>query len=208
MCWILCFFSLVFAAPRPSSFTAFDPIALKQALRKDQLDVVKSMGPDGYQFLRRVMLSEAEPYEERWQAVLAMAKIGQHESRQDLEANLKSSTWFLRSSSLLGLSLIEKDFAIKKAKELLHRDRALLVRATALQVLSQSANLDREYLWKELYNPINFRNGRSLSLRASILKVLSLEPRKNEKEKFLFLSNDKDPQIKSISQLALQSTKR
>jgi hypothetical protein len=205
MYWIICFVYLLSAAPHSPSKIAFDPSVLKEALRSDQLTTVKSMGPDGYKYLRQITMSESESIEQRWQAVLAMAKIGQNESRQDLEAYLKSPTWFLRSSSLLGLSLIEKEYAQKKAKELLHSDRALLVRTSALQVLSQSTKIDRDFLWKELYNPINFRNGRGLSIRASLLKVLSQNPQKKEKEKFLFLTNDKDPTVKKLSMQALES---
>lgn len=204
MNFIICLISVVFAAPQTK--IQFERSELKHALQQDRLADVKKMGPQGYKELRQIMLSDTEPMERRWQAILAMAKIGREESRLDLEQNLKNPTWFVRSASLLGLSLIQAEVGEQKAKEAMSRDRALLVRATALQVLSQSKKLDRSFLWKELHNPINFHQGRSLSLRTSIVKVLAQNPKKGENEKFSFLLKEADPEIRQISRGALSDS--
>lgn len=200
---LLCVISLLFAAPQPSITSSFEKKEFLRALQEDRLADVKKMGPVGYKQLRKMMLSDNEPMERRWQAILAMAKIGREDSRLDLEQNLKSPTWFVRSASLLGLSLINSDLGEQKAKELISKDRALLVRASALQVLSQSKKIDRIFLWKQLHNPINFHQGRSLSLRSSILKLLAQNPNKTEKEKFSFLLKEHDPEIRKLSQITI-----
>ena len=176
---------------------------LRAALTQNRLSDVKSMGASGYKSLRDISLSETEPMEQRWRATLAMARIGHKESLVDLELFIKSSTWYMRSASLLGIALVDPELSQRKAKELLSRDPALLVRASALQVLSQEKRMDREFLWKELHNPINFRRGRSLSLRTSILQILSQKPLPAEKSKFALLTNDSHPEIKNISKNVL-----
>ena len=176
---------------------------LRAALTQNRLSDVKNMGAAGYKSLRDISLSETEPMEQRWRATLAMARIGHKESLVDLELFMKSSTWYMRSASLLGIALVDPELSQRKAKELLSRDPALLVRASALQVLSQEKRMDREFLWKELHNPINFRRGRSLSLRTSILQILSQKPLPTEKSKFALLTNDSHPEIKNISKNVL-----
>lgn len=176
---------------------------LRAALTQNRILDVKSMGAAGYKNLREISLSETEPMEQRWRATLAMARIGHKESLVDLELFMRSPTWYMRSASLLGMALVDSQLSQRKAKELLSRDPALLVRASALQVLSQDKKIDREFLWKELHNPINFRRGRSLSLRTSILQVLSKKPLSTEKSKFALLANDSHPEIKNISKNVL-----
>ncbi len=176
---------------------------LRSALTQNRLSDVKKMGSEGYITLKSISLSESEPMEQRWRATLAMARIGQKESLVDLDQLIKSPTWYMRSASLLGMALIDRPRSQAKAKELISSDPALLVRASALQVLSQEKNMDRNFLWKELHNPINFRNGRSLSLRMSILKVLAKNPLPTEKSKFALLANDSHLEIKKISKLTL-----
>lgn len=176
---------------------------LRSALTQNRLSDVKRMGVEGYKNLRDISFAETEPMEQRWRATLAMAKIGQKESLVDLETVLKSPTWYMRSAGLMGMALIDPSLSERKAKVLLSQDPALLVRASALQVLSQKKVMDRDFLWKELSNPINFRRGRSLSLRTSILQLLAKQPLANEKSKFALLKNDSHPEIKKLSQNAL-----
>ena len=191
----LLFISLALALPNKHD--------LRAALTQNRLVDVKKMGAEGYKNLRDISLSETETMDQRWRATLAMARIGHKDSLVDLELFMKSHTWYMRSASLLGMALVDVKLSQQKAKELLSRDPALLVRASALQVLSQEKNLDREFLWKELHNPINFRRGRSLSLRTSILQVLSKRPLATEKSKFALLANDQHPEIKNISKNVL-----
>jgi len=176
---------------------------LRSALTQNRLSDVKSMGSEGYKSLRDISLSEVEPMEQRWRATLAMARIGHKESLVDLELFMKSSTWYMRSAGLFGMALVDSDLSQRKAKQLLSQDPALLVRAAALQVLSQEKRMDRDFLWKQLHNPINFRRGRSLSLRTSILQLLSKKPLPTEKSRFALLTSDSHTEIKNISRNVL-----
>lgn len=192
---LFCIIPLLFSAPIKQD--------LRSALAQERLQELKNMGPDGYKQLRLISFSENESIDQRWKAVLAMAKIGGKESFQELEKHLESPTWYMRSAGLLAMSLVDQKQAHKKAKQMMKTDRALLVRAAALQVLSQDKKLDREFLWQELHNPINFHNGKSLSLRASIIQLLAQSPTSYEKKRFAFLQNDKDSEIQKISKETL-----
>lgn len=201
---VLCLsIALLWAAPSKNDSQIFDKQKLYQSLAQEDLHAIKGMGPEGYIELRRIMQADDRPMAERWSAIIALAKIGRQESIQDLLWTQKQNTWYLRSAGLLALSLVEEDRGEARAKKLMSRDPALLVRATALQVLSQSVNMDRSFLWKELYNPINFHHGKSLSLRESILKVLSANPQKSEAEKFSLLRKEKDQNVSALAEQVL-----
>lgn len=192
---LFCIIPLLFSAPIKQD--------LRTALAQERLHELKSMGPEGYKQLHQISLSENESIDQRWRAILAMAKIGGKESLQELEKHLSHPTWYMRSAGLLGMSLVDQKKAQQNAKQLMKTDRALLVRAAALQVLSQDKKLDREFLWQELHNPINFHNGKSLSLRASIIQLLAQSPVSQEKPRFAFLQKEKDPVIQKISKQTL-----
>ncbi len=197
--------ALLWAAPNKQYPQNLDKQKFYQSLAQEDLMTIKAMGPVGYRELRTLMQTEERPMAERWSAIIALAKIGREDSIQDLLWTQKHTTWYVRSAGLLALSLVEKDRGEARAKKIMSRDPALLVRATALQVLSQSTNMDRDFLWKELYNPMNFHHGKSLSLRESILKVLSENPQKSEAEKFSILRNEKDKTLSALAQRALQN---
>jgi hypothetical protein len=205
MIYLALLIQFVFAVPSQKFPQDFERSHLQQALQRGHLQEIKKMGPQGYRELRQMMFSDSEPMEQRWKAIFAMAKIGQQESREDLKLSLQSRTWFVRSAGLLALSLIEEDKGAAVAKKMMQSDPALLVRASALQVLVQGQNVDRSFLWQELYNPINFHQGRGLSIRKSILKILSENPQPSEKNRFALLSNEKDESIKTLAKKTLEN---
>lgn len=204
---ILCLFlsQFIHAAPHKDFPQNVSIQSVKALLKKaDQVDEIKPLGPQAYKHLREIMLSEKEGMTHRWNAVLAMARIGGHESQPDIDAALKHNTWFIRSAGLLASSIVHKEKGFEKAKQFLRRDPALLVRATALQVMAQEDNMDRDYLWTELHNPLNFHKGQSLSLRLSILKILSKNVRKTESAKFVALMRESDPAVQSLAKDVLE----
>jgi hypothetical protein len=193
------------AAPY-KEFPAKVPISSVRELLRDseQIAKLKDLGPEGYKQLREIMLSEKEPMGARWNAILAMARIGGEESQPDIDLALHHSIWYMRSAGLLASSIIAKDRGTAQAKKSLRNDPALLVRATALQILAQEKNIDREFLWSELYNPLNFHKGESLSLRLSLLKILAKQIRKTESSKFVALMRDKEPGIQNLAKNVLE----
>lgn len=197
---------MAFAAPHSSFPDRIDPVELKTRLIKNEIEEIKKMGPRGYEALIGLMKSENESVEHRWNAVLAVAKIGGTESLADIRFADQNPTWFMRSAGLLAHSLIDLDKGVSRAKNLIHTDGALLVRAAALQVIAQDPQMERDFLWAELYNPLNFKNGRSLSLRLSLLKVLEKNALKKELPKFVALSQEKDEEIRNYSKQIIEKT--
>jgi hypothetical protein len=188
------------AAPYKEFPTKVPASSVKELLRdSEQITKIKDLGPEGYKHLREIMLSEREPMGARWNAILAIARIGGKESQPDIDLALHHSVWYMRSAGLLATSIISKDRGAKQAKKSLRGDPALLVRATALQILAQEKNIDRDFLWDELYNPLNFHKGESLSLRLSLLKILAKQIRKTESSKFVALMRDKEPGIQHLA---------
>jgi HEAT repeat protein len=164
---------------------------------------LKLLGPEAYKRLRDIMFSAEESVDHRWGATLALAKIGGDESLPDLNIAMKNPQWFLRAAALLGKSLIHQDRGIESAKELMRKDPALLVRATALQILAQQEKVDKEFLWTEIYNPINFSNGRGLPIRASILKVLDKNVSAVDTPKLTALMREPNDEIQVLAKASL-----
>lgn len=202
--WLLLIHT-AFAAPMPQYPKHVKTTELKELLASNpEAERIKKMGPKAYEQLTELMFSSNENMNVRWNATLSLAKIGGQESVPELEKALKNDTWFMRSAGLLGLSLVTKNHGEKEAKKLLQEDPALLVRATALQVLAQNNKMDRQFLWGELYNPLNFKGGISLSLRLSLLKVLGKEPQLSDTPKYIALLREDDSEIRQHASVALQ----
>lgn len=202
----LIFLMCSYAAPHTETVSA-QGISYTQVRRLIQFegreDVLKKMGPEGYKHLRTLMMSPEEEVDDRWKATLTLAKIGGEDSVPDLQSALQHNDWFMRSAGLLAMALAQRDLAEEKAKELLHADPALLVRATALQVFAQRKNVDKDFLWAEIYNPINFSNGHGLPLRVSILKVLELHVNAADTAKLTALMRENNSEIQTIAKASL-----
>lgn len=165
--------------------------------------VIKKMGPEAYKHMRDIMLSSNESMEHRWKAALAMAKVGGPQSIPDLEIALKNSQWYMRAAGILGMSIADRKVGAQKAKELMRNDPALLVRATALQVLAQQPKVDKEFLWSEIQNPMNFNNGKSLPIRVSILKVLDKALNHTDTDRLMALSREDNKDIQGFARDSL-----
>lgn len=201
---ILCI-ELIWSAPRPTSFPTEVPYThVKRLIQLDgKEESLKSLGPQAYVHLREIMFRPEESVDDRWKATLTVAKIGGRESLPDLELALASTQWFMRSAGLLGVSVVEREKSLSKAKTFLHSDPALLVRATALQVIAQNKKIDKSFLWSEVYNPLNFNNGKSLPIRLSILRVLENSLTTADTAKLNALLRENNKEIQSFAKTAL-----
>lgn len=198
---------LAWSAPHNSKPDYPDHVSYSQIRRMVQLegkeDLIKKLGPEAYKHMRDLMLSSNESVEDRWKATLALAKVGGPLSVPDLEIVLKNSQWFMRAAGILGIGIADRAIGIQKAKEFMRADPALLVRATALQVLAQQQNLDKDFLWSEIQNPMNFNNGKSLPIRVSILKVLEKSLDHGDTDRLMALSREDNKEIQSIARDSL-----
>ncbi len=205
MIFIALILQLAWSAPHKTDYPA--DVSYSQVRRMVQLDgkeyLIKSLGPEAYKHLREIMFSSTETVEDRWKATLAIAKIGGAQSLPELEVALKNSQWFMRAAGLLGIGIADRAVGVQKAKEFMHADPALLVRATALQVLAQQKNVDKEFLWSEIQNPMNFNNGHSLPIRVSIVRVLEKSLNANDTDRLMALLREDDKEIQSLARESL-----
>ena len=129
----------------------------------------------------------------RWKALMAAAQIRKEKSTVDLLKASSDSQWFMRSAALAALAEYNPSESEKVAKKLL-KDKALVVRSSAVDILSQSSSPEvRDLFWEELHQKYNFKNKQSLWIRPQMLTALALKPK--DQESTLFSQLLKEPEI-------------
>lgn len=159
--------------------------------------------------LREIAFSEKYKMADRWKALTLLTHIDREKAFPLLEKALVSKEWYMRNAGLVGIEHLNPLEAKKAARKLL-KDKALVVRSAAVQVLAKDfVTSDRGLLWEQLYDKKNFRKGQSLWIRSQVLAVLALEPGSLELPLFLQYVNEKDQSVQTASVVALERiTKR
>lgn len=140
----------------------------------------------------------------RWRALMLLTEVNPKESVLELIKATSSPEWFMRNAGLLGLEQVKKGKAVEIARDLI-KDKALVVRSAAVEVLGRNLNPDlRDLLWQELYKEYNFRSDKSLWIRPQILQTLSQNPMEHEGKIFAQLLKDPDQDIQISSVKALE----
>ncbi|MCC6277032.1 MAG: HEAT repeat domain-containing protein [Oligoflexia bacterium] len=170
---------------------------------------LKKMGPRVYADLKRIAFNEDRALGIRWQAFMAMVKIGEKEALPEVDLALRSQDWFMRDAAIRILPILDEDRAYKAAMRALD-DSALVVRSTAvktLKVLKRPESADK--LWNELYSKENFMRNQSLWIRKYIVEALADLAPPNSEEKFIKVLDDDDsllfePAIRGLERLTGQ----
>ena len=160
-----------------------------------------------YKELKAKAFSETEVMAVRWNSLMEMTRMKKHESVIDIKKALGSNTWYMRNAGLIALHSINPEMAFDVAKKQLD-DPALVVRSAAVDVLSKSKNKVaevRELLWKELYSKKNKVKTKSLWIRPQISQYLAVNPQASERERFLALADEKDEEVRTHAEKALQT---
>jgi HEAT repeat protein len=146
-----------------------------------------------------VAFAEDQSMRLRWRALMMAAEGRREKSTQDL---LKASThkqWFMRNAALVALAEVNEPEAQKLAKKLL-KDKALVVRSAAVDVLQKSPRPEvRDLLWEEMNQKYNFRNQESLWIRSQIVEAMAQRPADHELKLFTKFLNDKDARVQAAS---------
>lgn len=171
---------------------------------ENRLHVANQQGRQFYKELIAISFSKDQPMATRWKALTLAAQVGQQKSITDLQKAAKSPDWFMRNAALLSAQEVSKDEAYDMARSLI-KDKALVVRSAAVEVLSQFPNPSvRDLFWEEVYQDYNVKKGQSLWVRSQILNYLSKQPLAHEKSLFASLLKDKDVQVQKTSVAALE----
>lgn len=158
-----------------------------------------------YPGILEIAKDEKQSMSIRWKAVTLASKLKGKDSVSDLKEFLDSKDWYIRNAALIAIDAVSKNEGKQAAKHLL-KDKALVVRSAAVQVLSQ--NMDREVrdlFWEHIDSKQNFRNKQGLWVRPQMLKALSTEPKKHEMSLFVKHLDDKDSKMQQSSVVALES---
>ena len=159
--------------------------------------------------LREVAFSEKYGMSDRWKALTLLTFVQKERAIPVLEKALKSKEWFMRNAGLVGMQHVSEMEAKKSARKLL-KDKALVVRSAAVDILAKDCgSADRGLLWEQMGDKLNFRKGQSLWIRPQIIKALSEGALNQELSLFLKYVKDDDLQIQKDSTVALERiTKR
>lgn len=166
---------------------------------ENRTQAVLATTADVYKEFINVAFSEAHSMRLRWRALTLAAEARREKATPDL---LKASThkqWFMRNAALVALAEVNEKEAQKVAKKLL-KDKALVVRSAAVDVLQKNARPEmRDLLWEEMNQKYNFRNNESLWIRSQIVEALAQKPADHELRIFNKLLKDKDQRVQSAA---------
>ena len=136
---------------------------------------------------------------------MALAVTQEEKSLVHLERAVKSRDWFMRNAGIIAMNQIAPERALIWARRLIH-DPALVVRTSVVPVFRQRGQIaDRDLLWRELDNKINFKKGESLWIRHHIVTALATLSSPVDAPKFLKLLDDADQRVRKASVMALES---
>ncbi|MEK6629005.1 MAG: hypothetical protein AABY53_10295 [Bdellovibrionota bacterium] len=144
----------------------------------------------------------------RWSSLVNAAGIAADGSDEDQLKQIKnfvnSKEWYLRNAAMIALSKINPLEAMIEAKKLL-RDKALVVRSAAVEIISQNLTDEhKKLLIAELSKPYNFHKKNSLWIRKQIIEKLSTTAEMKDREVFAKSLFDQDKEISHISAKALE----
>ncbi len=141
----------------------------------------------------------------RWRALMALAVTQEEKSLIHLEKAVRSKDWFMRNAGIIAMNQIAPETALTWARRMIH-DPALVVRTTVVLVFQKRGQIaDRDLLWRELNNKINFKRGESLWIRHHIVTTLATLSSPVDAPKFLKLLDDADQRVRKASVMALES---
>lgn len=157
-----------------------------------------------YPELIQISKASDQPMPMRWKALTLAAYLGRDKALPELEAALKSPEWFMRNAALVAMQTYHPAKA-PKAAEALIKDKALVVRSAAVEVLGTVKNRKtRDLLWEEMDAGYNFRKKQGLWIRSQILSKLSESPEAKESSLFIQALKDKDSRMHRPAIAALE----
>lgn len=166
---------------------------------ENRTQALLSTTEDMYKEFISVAFAEDQSMRLRWRALMMAAEGRREKSTPDLLKASIHKQWFMRNAALVALAEVNEPEAQKLAKKLL-KDKALVVRSAAVDVLQKSPRPEvRDLLWEEMNQKYNFRNQESLWIRSQIVEALATKPADHELKLFTKFLNDKDMRVQSAA---------
>ncbi|MBS1972041.1 MAG: HEAT repeat domain-containing protein [Bdellovibrionales bacterium] len=166
---------------------------------ENRTQALLSTTEDMYKEFISVAFAEDQSMRLRWRALMMAAEGRREKSTPDLLKASVHKQWFMRNAALVALAEVNDPEAQKLAKKLL-KDKALVVRSAAVDVLQKSPRPEvRDLLWEEMNQKYNFRNQESLWIRSQIVEAMAQKPADHELKLFTKFLNDKDARVQAAS---------
>jgi HEAT repeat protein len=202
----LFFFALSAQAALPPQSThaleeAYDVLSMPDG---NQKQVAQGKADVLYPALIRISRSSTESMQTRWRALTLASSLKSQEVLPELEQALSAPEWFMRNAALVSLEQYHPKRAQTAAQALL-KDKALVVRSAAVQVLGKKMDdKTRDLFWEQLASAQNFRRKQSLWIRGQMLSLLAESPQSRETGLFAKALNDDDVKIQAPAIAALE----
>jgi hypothetical protein len=187
------FFSSQFAfASIPRGGDKIEILRILSKKNDQKFSDLKHLGPAVYSTLKNIAFDDERTLSTRWQAFMAMVRLGERESLPEINQALRSRDWFLRDAALKVFPLVDQSKAYEAAFGRLD-DSALVVRTSAVDTLAKLKNPQcSEKLWDILYSRENYIHNESLWIRRHIIEALADFSPIGSEEKFIKVLADSD----------------
>lgn len=130
---------------------------------------------------------------------MAAASLRKEKATPDLLKASKDSQWYMRNAAMVALAEYNPPVSQKVAKRLI-KDKALVVRSAAVDILAKGTDAEaRRLLWQEINKDYNFKNNKSLWIRPQIVAILSEKPVPSELSSFQTLLQDSELNIQLLA---------
>ncbi|MEZ0393296.1 MAG: HEAT repeat domain-containing protein [Pseudobdellovibrionaceae bacterium] len=184
-----------------SSMQALEILSLPEQNRNQ---LASQKGQELFPQLVQISKAKEQSMATRWKALTLAALVGKEKALPELDAALKSPEWFMRNAALISLRSYHPQKAKLAAQEAL-KDKALVVRSAAVEVLGEGLDRKtRDLFWEEYNAGYNFRKKQGLWIRSQILGHLAEKPESNERLLFFKALQDGDHRLHASAIGALE----
>lgn len=192
------------AAPSPAALCEGECAYLQLPLN-DRLQWAQNEGVQVLPQLEALVFDETQSMQTRWRALTLAGRVFAKASRPLLEKAATHPHWFLRNAALMTVPYADRKWAIHWSLQLLD-DKAVVVRAAAADALKKLKAFEaRPALWQKLYDPQNFKQGKSLWVRKNIVAALAHMVRFDDKQAFIKILKTDEPSLYASAVQALES---
>ncbi len=187
--------SALAAVAKPSSSTLTSAAEMLKLPTENRRNAIAGKGEQFYNSFISIAFNESQTMSMRWKALMAAAEARGDKATPDLLKAGSHSQWYMRNAALVALSEVNPAQGQKLAQKLI-KDKALVVRSAAVEVLDKNQTAEvRDLLWDELNQNYNFKGAQSLWIRHQIVEVLAKKPKDHELKIFADLLSDKDTRV-------------
>ena len=140
----------------------------------------------------------------RWTSLIRSTEFATKDTYEDIRKFTSHKDWYMRNAALVALAKVDKDMALDEARKLV-KDKALVVRSAAVEVIAKTMNEDnKKLLISEVDQGYNYNKKSSLWIRRQILEKIAVVANQGDRELFVKNLFDQDKKIAELSAKVLE----